>query len=135
MIPTGTARPINPDLVTIVGLNHDHHNGQRWQLVTVYEDDHDASPPARRVLDLRLPMTPSGKIKRAAELEAKLSYCDGYDAERHQWGAAGYHTAWHSITHAEAAQVLAYARQAAESDQFRPGPHNTRAFATYYRRR
>jgi hypothetical protein len=132
MIPTGTARPIRPELVTIIGLNHDYSNGQRWQLVTVYEDDHDAK--ARRVLDLRLPMTPSGKIKRAAELEAKVSHCDGYDAERHQWGADGYRTAYHSITHAEAAQVLAYAHQAAESDQFKPGPHNTRAFATYYRK-
>lgn len=132
MIPTGTARPIRPELVTIIGLSHDHSNGQRWQLVTVYEDDHDAK--ARRVLDLRLPMTPTGKIKRAAELEAKVSYCDGYDAERHQWGADGYRTAYHAITHAEANQVLAYARQVAESDQFKPGTHNTRAFATYYRR-
>lgn len=132
MIPTGTARPIRPELVTIVGLNHDYSNGQRWQLVTVYEDNHDAK--ARRVLDLRLPMTPTGKIKRAADLEAKLSYCDGYDAERHKWGADGYRTAYHAITHTEAAQVLAYARQVAESEQFKPGPHNTRAFATYYRR-
>ena len=132
MIPNGTARTLDPDLITIVGLNHDYSNGQRWQAVTLYEDDHDAKN--RRVLDIRLPVTPTGKIKRGAELGAKVSYCDGYDAERHQWGGEGHRTTYHTITHAEAAQVLAYARQAAESDQFKPGPHNTRAFATYYRK-
>lgn len=132
MIPNGTARPHNPDLITIVGMNHDYSNGQRWQVVTLYEDDHDAKN--RRVLDIRIPVTPTGKIKRAADLEAKVSYCDGYDVERHQWGADGYRTAYYAITHAEAAQVLAYARQVAESDQFGPGTHNTRAFATYYRK-
>lgn len=132
MIPNGTARPHNPDLITIVGLSHDYHSGQRWQLVTLYEDDH--ATKNRRVLEVRLPLTPTGKIKRGAELEAKLSYCDGYDPERHQWGADGYRTAYHTITHDEAAQILKNAQSVAESDQFKPGPHNTRAFATYYRK-
>lgn len=80
MIPTGTARPISPELVSIVSLSHDYSNGQRWQVVTIYEDDHDA------------------------------------------------------ITHDDARAVLAYARTAAESDQFKPGPTNSRAFANFYRR-
>lgn len=132
MIPNGTARALDPDRITIVGLNHDYSADQRWQVVTLYEDDHDAKN--RRVLDLRMPLTPTGKIKRGAELEVKVSYCDGYNAEWQLWGTDGYRTAYHAITHAEAAQVLAYARQAAESDQFKPGPNNTRAFATYYRK-
>lgn len=132
MIPTGTARPIRPELVSIVSLSHDYSNGQRWQVVTIYEDDHDAN--ARRVLDLRLPMTPKDNIKRAAELEAKISYCDGYNAEKHRWGDDGYRTAWHAITHDDARAVLAYARTVAESDKFKPGPTNSRAFANFYRR-
>lgn len=132
MIPTATARPMRPDLVSIVDLNHDYSTGQRWQVVTVYEDDHDAKN--RRVLDLRVPVTPTGKIKRGAELEAKLSYCDGYDADKHQWGVDGYRTAYHAMTHEDARAVLAYAQSVATSDQFKPGPHNTRAFATYYRK-
>lgn len=99
MIPTGTARPIRPELVSIVSLSHDYSNGQRWQVVTIYEDDHDAN--ARRVLDLRLPMTPKDNVKRAAELEAKISYCDGYNREKHRWGdAATPKGAWaHCMAH------------------------------------
>ena len=113
MIPTGTARPIRHDLVSIVSLSHDYSNGQRWQVVTIYEDDHDAN--ARRVLDLRLPMTPKDNIKRAAELEAKISYCDGYNQEKHRWGDDGYRTAWqvelNPVNRAVLADRFPHARQ------------------------
>lgn len=72
--------------------------------------------------------------EQAAELEAKISYCDGYNAEKHRWGDDGYRTVWHAITHDDARAVLAYARTVAESDKFKPGPTNSRAFANFYRR-
>jgi len=99
--------------------------------VAVYFDDVPAQ--RRRIYTARIPLGVGGKIKRGAVMELQVTHCDGYDAEKHQWGRDYYGNRWAPLDRATAQQLLDLATCVAVHDRYH-APHGTRRHANYYRR-
>lgn len=116
MIPTGNGQPINMAKVAVVSICNHYFSGQPWRYVDIFEDDLDKQE--RRILRVRLPLTPKGKIKKSAEIEAEISLLMGYDAQKHRWGDTSYTNSRHDLTYADGKLILDVAEQVAKLETF-----------------
>ena len=119
-------KPFNPELCPLVVVNRpEYFNGQRWQTLEAYEDNHVTQE--RRVFKLRVYLTASGKPSRtrAHTLEVFTAY--GYDDRARCWGTTGSGSHYYEQPFAESVALMGTINKLAGTfDRYR-------GTATYYR--
>lgn len=119
-------KPFNPELCPLVVVNRpEYFNGQRWQTLEAYEDNHVTQE--RRVFKLRVYLTASGKPSRTRQHPLEVFTAYGYDDTRRNWGTIASGSHYYEQPFAEAVALMGTINKlAAKFDQYR-------GTATYYR--
>ena len=119
-------KPFNPELCPLVVVNRpEYFNGQRWQTLEAYEDNHVTQE--RRVFKLRVYLTASGKPSRTREHPLEVFTAYGYDDTRRTWGTTASGSHYYEQPFAEAVALMGTINKlAGKFDQYR-------GTATYYR--
>ena len=119
-------KPFNPELCPLVVVNRpEYFNGQRWQTLEAYEDNHVTHE--RRVFKLRVYLTASGKPSRTRQHPLEVFTAYGYDDTRRNWGTIASGSHYYEQPFAEAVALMGTINKlAAKFDQYR-------GTATYYR--
>jgi len=119
-------KPFNPDLCPLVVVNRpEYFNGQRWQTLEAYEDNHVTQE--RRVFKLRVYLTASGKPSRTRQHPLEVFTAYGYDDTRRNWGTIASGSHYYEQPFAEAVALMGTINKlASKFDQYR-------GMATYYR--
>ena len=98
-------KPFNPELCPLVVVNRpEYFNGQRWQTLEAYEDNHVTQE--RRVFKLRVYLTASGKPSRTRQHPLEVFTAYGYDDTRRNWGTTGSGSHYHEQPYAEAVALM-----------------------------
>ena len=119
-------KPFNTELCPLVVVNRpEYFNGQRWQTLEAYEDNHITQE--RRVFKLRVYLTASGKPSRTRQHPLEVFTARGYDDTRRNWGTIASGSHYYEQPFAEAVALMGTINKlAGKFDQYR-------GTATYYR--
>ena len=119
-------KPFNPELCPLVVVNRpEYFNGQRWQTLEAYEDNHVTQE--RRVFKLRVYLTASGKPSRTRAHTLEFFTAYGYDDTRSNWGTTGSGSRYYEQPFAEAVALMGTINKLAGTFA------QYRGTATYYR--
>lgn len=119
-------KPFNPELCPLVVVNRpEYFNGQRWQTLEAYEDNH--TDLIRRVFKLRVYLTESGKPSRTRAHALEVFTACGLDTRMKTWGTTGSGSHYYDPPFSEAVALMGTINKlAGKFDQYR-------GTATYYR--